>query len=109
MAIKNFDEVLEREWQHVRAEDTETETIFRPTSYIERKNLRFRGAPETFTLKRDGTLCKAGSAPNDARQESEGCWKLKGNQLAFYMNSESNPSRVLEIISVEEDRLVVKK
>ncbi|HKE31644.1 MAG TPA: hypothetical protein VKD65_07965 [Candidatus Angelobacter sp.] len=109
MDEKDLSEVLDREWMHSRTEDTEAEMIFRPTSYIEQKGMRFRGIPETFTLKRDGTLIKAVSAPNDARQESAGRWRLEGDHLAFYTEPPSRPSRLLHIVSVERDRLVVKK
>ncbi len=101
--------IMGREWTHLRAEDTDAEQVFRPSTYIEEKGLRFRGLPETFMLRNDGTLIEAGSGPTDARQESEGTWKLEDGKLAFYSGSETEPSRILDVVSVEKDRLVVKK
>jgi hypothetical protein len=60
-------------------------------------------------LKQGGSLIRARNAPNDAREETEGTWKLEGDQLAFYTKSASEPSRVMKVVSVEKDRLVVEK
>ena len=109
MDEKDLSVALEREWMHLPSEDTDKEIVFRPTSYIEKKGIRFRGIPETFTLKRDGTFIKARSAPTDAREESAGTWKFEGDTLVFYSGSESKPSRVLKIVSVEKDRLIAGK
>jgi hypothetical protein len=97
--------VLQQDWVHSREEDSETEMVFRPSSY---------GFPpargrKSFSLKPNGTLIEGGIAPNDAQTEIEGTWSLEGGYLSLYVKSASKPSRVLKIISVDKDRLVVTK
>ena len=49
-------------------------------------------------------------APNDQRATADGVWKLEDdNKLAFYSGSNLNPDQVLEIVSANKDRLIVKK
>jgi hypothetical protein len=61
-------------------------------------------------LKTDGTLVEGGIAPDDRRQETPGRWALQdSDMLVFYTQSASQPSRVMHIVSVDKDRLVVKK
>lgn len=109
MDEKNVDQAVDREWVHSRAEDTDTEMVFRPNSYFEENNIRFRAAPKSFTLKADGTLLETQSAANDARREAEGTWKLKDGKLAFYDALANEPARLLKIVSVSDDRLVIER
>jgi hypothetical protein len=105
MSKKNLRGVLEQTWVHSHEEDTDTEMVFRPETY----DFPLARGRKSFALKPDGHLVQTGIAPTDARQETEGKWKLEGDHLAFYTKSDSEPSLVLNIASVDKDRLVVKK
>lgn len=105
MSKKNLREALEQEWIHSREEDTETEMVFRPASY----DFPPARGRKSFTLMPDGELIEGGIAPNDARQETAGTWKLEDDHLAFYTQSATEPTRTMKIASLDKDRLVVKK
>ena len=99
-------DALSQRWMHSREEDTDTEMVFRPSDY---NFPRSRGRTG-FELRKNGKLVEIGIAPTDAQQEAEGRWRLEGdNKLAFHRGSASEPSRVLQVISADKDRLVVKK
>ena len=105
--MANLDkDALHQTWMHSREEDTDAEMVFRPADYA---FPRARGRTG-FELKNSGTLVEIGIAPTDAQQQTEGTWSLKDdNKLAFYSGSGSEPSRVLQVISADKDRLVFKK
>ena len=99
-------EILCQHWVHSHEEDTETEMVFRPASH---PFPRSRGR-RSFELRVGGDLIEGGPGPTDRREESAGTWRLtEDGALAFYRPSESTPHRVLQIASIAEDRLVVKK
>jgi hypothetical protein len=99
-------DALYQHWVHSHEEDTNTEIVFRPATY---NFPRSRGR-RSFELKTDGILVEGGMAPDDRRQETQGTWELQGSDtLVFYTQSASQPSRVLQIVSVDKDRLVIKK
>ena len=48
--------------------------------------------------------------PTDRVEEISGTWKIEGgNQLLFYEQTSPSPTRRIQIILAEEDRLVTKK
>ena len=99
-------DALYQHWVHSHEEDTNTEIVFRPATY---NFPRSRGR-RSFELKPNGTLVEGGMAPDDRRQETQGTWALQdGDKLVLYTQSASQPSRVMHIASVDQDRLVVKK
>jgi hypothetical protein len=99
-------DALAQHWMYSHEEDTNTEMVFRPATY---NFPRSRGR-RSFELKTDGTLVEGGIAPDDRRQETQGRWELQdSDMLVFYTQSASQPSRVMHIVSVDKDRLVVKK
>jgi hypothetical protein len=97
--------VLQKHWVHSHEEDTDTEMVFRPATY---NFPRSRGR-ESFELKPDGSLVGFGIGPTDRPQETHGTWKLEDDKIVFYKESQSEPSRVMKIASVDKDRLVIKK
>ena len=107
MANKKLKEEIQQRWYHAHEEDTDTEKVYRPVP--EDKNIPPGRGRELLTLNPDGTMVKGGSAPNDARTETDGAWTLEDDQLALYPKAGSKPSRVMKIASVSKDRLVVKK
>jgi len=107
MAKKNVREAVQQRWYHAHEEDTDTEKVYRPVP--EDNEIPPGRGRELLTLNPDGTMLKGGSAPNDARTETDGAWTLEDDQLAFYPKAGAKPSRVMKIASVSKDRLVVKK
>src|SRR6266568_6502361 len=63
-----------------------------------------------FELRPDQSLVEIGIGPTDRVEESPGKWKLeRGNQLLFYSQSSPEPTRTMQIVSVDDDHLVIKK
>ena len=106
MTIKITEEALQQKWVHSHEEDTETDTVFRPASY------RFppsRGR-KTFELKAGGVLLQAGIGPADVPRQQQGTWRLiSDDELAFYFTSGTGPHLVMQIVSLEKNRLVVRR
>lgn len=99
-------EILHQHWVHSHEEDTDTEIVFRPAGF---NFPRSRGRIG-FELKHDGGLVETGIAPADGPQQTQGTWKLEGDDsLVFYTSAEPKPRRVMKIASVDKSRLVVKK
>jgi len=106
MPRKSSKDLLHQHWVHSHEEDTDAEMVFRPASYPFPPS---RGR-RSFELKPGGSLVEVGIGPTDRRQLAAGKWRLqKGNHIAFYAQSESVPSRVMQIASLEKDRLTVRK
>jgi len=99
-------QLLQQRWMHSREEDTAAQMIFRPASY-DFPPARGRTG---FELRPDQSLVEIGIGPTDRVEESPGSWKLdQGNQLLFYSKSSPEPTRVMQIVSVDKDRMVIKK
>ncbi len=106
MKGKPSEEVLCQHWIHSHEEDTTSEMVFRPANF---KFPPSRGR-KGFELKAQGVLVATGIGPTDRPDETQGKWKLENaGRLVFYCTSGSEPTRVMEISSVDKDRLVIKK
>jgi hypothetical protein len=107
MTKKNIDRTsLYQQWVHSHEEDTEMEMVFRPASF---PFPRSRGRT-AFTLKPDGGLIEIGIGPTDRRQGSRGTWKLEDDDtLLFYEKKQTKPKRKMQIVSVDKDRLVLRR
>jgi hypothetical protein len=79
--------------------------VYRPASF---KFPPSRGRAG-FDLKANQSFIDIGIAPTDGPRESSGTWKLQDNQLQLFTSSSSQPSRTLQIVSADKDRLVVRK
>jgi hypothetical protein len=98
-------DLLQKRWLHSHEEDSDTEMVFRPASF---KFPPSRGRAG-FDLKPNNSFIDIGIAPADGPQESKGTWTLQNNQLELFMSSSSKPTRTLQIVSVDKNRLVVRK
>ena len=99
-------EKLQKRWIHSHEEDTPGEMIFRPESF---PFPRSRGRT-AFELKPGHMLVETGIAPSDGPQTNAGKWQLnEKNELAFFKEHSAPPSRVLQILSADGDRLVIRK
>lgn len=107
MPKKNLREAVQQSWYHAHEEDTATEKVYRR---VPANNAIPPGrGRELLTLRPDGTLVRGGIAPNDARTEADGTWAIEDDTLALRFDETRESPRVLEIQSVDEERLVVKK
>jgi len=104
MAEKINEDLLSGEWIHSSEEDTDDETVFRPSSYDFPLK---RGPRETFQLDKDGTLKKGLPTASDSLDVSDGSWKLENEKIAFYSNARLIQKQ--SIVSVDKDKLVLKK
>jgi hypothetical protein len=104
---KNIDRnALRQHWVHSHEEDTETEKVYRPASFAFPRS-RGRSA---MALKPGGELVETGIGPTDRPQESRGSWKLEEDDtLSIYETGKKKPVRTMKIVSLDKDRLVVKK
>jgi hypothetical protein len=99
-------EIICKRWIHSREEDTSTEMVFRPASF----NFPLSRGRMGFELRADRSLVEIGSGAADRPQETPGRWDLReGNEVLFYPLSSSEPSRAMQILSADADRLVIKK
>jgi hypothetical protein len=99
-------DALHQHWVHSHEEDTETERVFRPASFAFPRS-RGRSA---MALKPDGGLVETGIGPTDRPQESLETWKLEGDDtLSIYEKGKQKPKRTMKILSLDKDRLVVRK
>ena len=106
MKRKPSQEVLCQHWIHSHEEDTASEIVFRPANF---KFPPSRGR-KGFELKAKGVLVATGIGPTDRPVETQGKWKLESaGRLVFYSTSGPEPTRVMDISSVDKDRLVIKK
>lgn len=97
---------LHQHWVHSHEEDTATETVFRPASFAFPRS-RGRSA---MALKPDGGLVETGPGPTDRPRESPGQWALEDNgTLSIYEKGKKKPKRTVKIVSLDKDRLVVRK
>src|SRR5215831_18901621 len=96
---------LQQRWLHSHEEDSDSEMVFRPAS--------FRFPPSRgragFDLKANGAFTEIGIAPGDGPALSDGTWKVDGDQLQFFSPSSTSPTRTLQILSADRNRLVVRK
>ena len=97
---------LHRQWVHSHEEDTETEKVYRPASFAFPRS-RGRSA---MALKPGGELVETGIGPTDRPQESAGTWKLdEDDTLSLYEKGKKKPVRTMKIVSLDKEKLVVRK
>jgi len=93
-------------WLHSHEEDSDDEMVFRPASFDFPPSRGRTG----FQLNPDGSMVQTGIAPDDRREQTPGTWKMQDDtKLALYTTSPTQPARVLNIVSADKERLIVKK
>ncbi len=105
MKRQDTERVLRRRWIHSHEEDTDKEMVFRPAAF---KFPPSRGR-RSFELKPDGTLVEGRIGPTDRPLETQGTWKLEDDNRLVLRPEPSKTPRVMQIASVDEDRLVIEK
>jgi len=96
---------LSRKWVHSHEEDTDSEMVFRPADY---KFPPSRGRV-SYDLKSDGSLGHTGIGADDRRAMSEGRWQLKDDDLLLSTGAPGSADQSMKILSVSNDKLVLKK
>ena len=97
--------ILHQHWIHSHEEDTEDEVVYRPSHY-DFPPARGRKGIELFD---DGTLVEYAVGATDRPVGKHGRWKLVGDQMALYDESDGEPTGMLKIKSLNIDKLVVRK
>ncbi len=105
----NADEIskylMNRRWLHSHEEDTDSEMVFRPSTFALPPSRGRSG----FELRPDGSAVAISPGPTDVPQEGAGKWTLGGaNRLSVHL-PDAQQVRIFNILSAAPDRLVVKK
>jgi hypothetical protein len=99
-------DLLHQQWVHAYEEDTPTEAVYRPADY---QLPRARGRTG-FELKPDQTVTNVGIGRTDAPEETTGSWELEeGDVSTVRIHLNTGETQELPILSLERDRLVVRK
>ena len=104
MTRQDPEKIVRRRWVHSHEEDTDEEMVFRPAAF-EFPPSRGR---RSFELKPDGSLVEGRIGPTDRPLESQGTWEIEDDKLLLRADPSQTP-RVMQIASVEENRLVIEK
>ena len=101
----NVDEtLLLRRWLHAHEEDSPGRMVFRPDSHPLPPSRGRSG----YELRPGGRVVKVGPGPTDRSVAVEGTWTLD-SQGRVTIRVSGQAEEVLEISSLDADRLVVKK
>jgi hypothetical protein len=92
-------------WVHAHEEDTEDEMVFRPAD-TELPPSRGRMG---FELREDGTFVEAGLGARDIPEEATGSWVLEDGVITLSEGATQGVPREMEVVTVDEERLVVRK
>jgi len=96
---------LLRLWLHSNEEDTTEEMVFRPDGHP----LPPSRGRISFDLRPDGSATMIAIGRGDVPEELAGEWELDEAGPSIRLRFEKEPERVLLLVSVEADRLVVRK
>jgi hypothetical protein len=95
-----------RHWIHAHEEDHDDVQVFRP----EEHPLPPSRGRRHLDLRRDGSLLETRPGPDDRALAAPGRWTLVGDRLRLFRDPAARtPDRELEVVSLEADRLVVKR
>ena len=97
--------LLYRHWVHSHEEDTDTETVYRPATWPFPPSRGRTG----FDLKPDNRCAGFGIAPADGIEEFPATWELDDDDRLTIYDDRQRPVHVMQLISVDDDRLVVRK
>ena len=97
--------MLCQHWIHSHEEDTETEAVYRPSKFSFPPARGRKG----FELSDDGTLVEYAIGPSDRPLGKPGQWKLDGDQMAMYTESDDEPTSIMTITAVDSEKLVLRK
>jgi hypothetical protein len=100
-------DLLHQEWVHAYEEDTPTDAVYRPAHY---ELPPARGGRTGFELRPDQTVTNVGIGRTDVPEETTGSWELEEDDVpTVRIHLNTGETRRLPILSLEKDRLVVRK
>jgi hypothetical protein len=97
--------LLHRHWVHSHEEDTERERVYRPATFPFPPSRGRTG----FDLKPDNRCAGFGIAPADGVEEYAATWDLDDDDRLTIYDDRRRPVHVLQLVSVDDDRLVVRR
>lgn len=95
--------VLTRAWIHAHEEDEGDLLVFRPADYPVPPA---RGR-DSLTLSANDELTRGGPGPDDRHVTETGTWRVDGRELVLQVPG--RPEERLEIVSVDPEKLVVRR
>jgi hypothetical protein len=96
---------LYRHWIHSNEEDTPTERVYRPATWSFPPSRGRTG----FDLKPDNRCAGFGIAAADGVEEYAATWDLDDDDRLTIYDDRQRPVQVMQIVAVDDDRLVVRK
>lgn len=97
---------LERTWLHANEEDQGDVQVYRPNTY----NFPPSRGRTGFAFEPNGLFTQYDIAPTDGLQGRPGTWtKESGNTLRITLEDQLDPEYKLEIVSLENDILKVRR
>ena len=97
--------LLQRHWVHSHEEDTATEKVYRPAEFPFPPSRGRTG----FELQSGHRCAGFGIAPADGVEEYAATWELDDDDRLTIYDARQRPVHVMQLVSLEGDRLVVRK
>ena len=93
-------------WLHAHEEDTATEQVYRRSDFAFRPSRGRTG----YEFRPDHSCILIGISARDGATQEECTWKVRDDsQKEIVLTFAHGQERALEIVSIEPDRLVIKK
>ena len=106
MAPRSSQPEICRRWVHSHEEDDGDAQVFRPSDHP----LPPSRGRRCLDLRRDGSLLETRPGADDRAQGSRGRWTLVGDRLRLFPDAAAKTAdRELEVVTLERDRLVVRR
>jgi hypothetical protein len=105
MRRQDTERIVRQRWVHSHEEDTDKEMVFRLADFQFPPS---RGR-RSFELKPDGNLVEGRIGPADRPLETQGTWELDDDDRLVLRPEASETPHIMQIASVDEDRLVIEK
>lgn len=96
--------LLARGWLHAHEEDTQGKLVFRPDTAA----LPPSRGRDGYRFSADGTAVRIGSGPSDRGTSTNGTWTIDP-QGRVELRLPGMPNEVLNIESLDSDRLILRK
>jgi len=102
---QNFQDTIYQKWMHSYEEDQAEVKVYRPTSF----NFPPSRGRTGFEIKENGDFIEHGIGPTDIPVKTQGRWEMKKNSQISVNFSDEKKGYALEIISINENQLKLKR